>query len=662
LIQFATNGFYLYLWRQRDIRFLGLLSFVLEIVLISVLILLLGTDGFIFVLAYLWPIIMGGWLIGRRAIPPLTLLAICAYSTLIYLVQHHGLASPRLLLPTGIPQALVLCLPYLAFVSLLVWLLTREMERSERHLQARNGDLHRMNFGLRYLVSAGEELLGCADGDEIAALALRKVAKLTGHARGVVHLQAGVGLCRRVDGGPALALDSRTLLAGVPAAWFDPQRAAALKTIHTVPLAIDGSRRAEGDPAPPVALTHVALRSGRGLEGVLTIASSEQAPFDPAEEQVLQVFGHQLGGALENARLLASRQQERNLLSSILAHMADGVVVVDAAGHVLLANAAARALLGVCQGAALPDWLGRREEDDGNGPAAGRRAVEFGDRVIGLSVAELEGGAGVPRGTIYVARDITEEAQLERAKSDFVAYVSHELRTPLTTIKMLVRLLLMDAPEGSKGREYLSVINSQLTRQTRLVSNLLDLTRLEAGKYDLPLEDVDPRAVVQAAVRVCRPLAEEKGLDLAVDCPAEVAMIKANAAGLEQVLVNLLSNAVKFTERGGKVIVRCSPDATAVHFIVEDTGIGMSAEQLERLFVKFFTVRHPNRRGEGTGLGLVISKMIVNQLGGTIEVTSREGEGSRFTVRLPWRGQDETPVADGVPTVRLVATQRAPGR
>jgi len=648
LVQFATNGFYLYLWRRRDIRSLDFFSFSLEIVLISLLIFLLGADGFVFALAYLWPIIMGGWLIGRRAVPPLTLLAITGYGALVFLAQRDWL-TPPLLLPTGIPQTLVLCLPYLAFVSLLVWLLTREMERGERHLQVRNRDLHRLNFGLRYLVSAGEELLGCLDVGEMVALGLRKVAKLTGYPRGAVYLREGATLSRRANHELSPAADAAGMPAGIPAEWLDPEGVEHCKPIHTVSLATDVAHPGGTSPTSG-SLTHVALRSGRGLEGVLTIASSEAKPFDSAEEQILQVLGHQLGVALENVRLLANLQHERNLLGSILAHMADGVLVVDPDGSVLLANAAAHALLDVSEGEVLPEWLGSQMGGGTDGHADGRHVVELQDHVIGLSVAELGAGPGLPRATIYVARDITQEAQLERAKSDFVAYVSHELRTPLTTIKMLVRLLLMDVPQGSKQQEYLSVINTQVTRQTRLVSNLLDLTRLEAGKYDLPLEDVDPRAVVQSAVRVCRPLAEEKGLHLIVECPAQASAIAANAGGLEQVLVNLLSNAIKFTDPGGRVTARCDPQIDALHITVEDTGIGMSVEQAARIFDKFYTVRNPHRRGEGTGLGLAISKMIVHELGGTIEVASREGQGSRFTVRLPW-GATAAPPSEAGPSL-----------
>ncbi|HHX44337.1 MAG TPA: GAF domain-containing sensor histidine kinase [Chloroflexi bacterium] len=658
LVQFATNGFYLYLWRRREIRSLGFLSFSLEILLISLLIWLLGTDGYVFVLAYLWPIIMGGWLIGRHAIPPLTLLGVSSYAGLVLIAQREWLPPQRLVLPTGIPQPLILCLPYLAFISLLVWLLTREMERGERHLQQRNSDLHRVNFGLRYLVAASEELLGCRTPTDLAALALHKVSKLTGHARGAVYLRDGQGFVLRAQNGLAAGACSAPPPTAIPHSWAESAGDPGAETLRTAPLPADeAARLLPTNHATPMALTTVALRSGDGLEGVLAIVAPEAEAFDSGEVQILQVFGHQVGVALENARLLADLQRERNLLSGILAHMADGVLVIDACGRILLANAAAHALLGVQAGETSPDWLAQQMAKEPQGDGAGRHVVAVGDRLLGLSVAELTAGSGVPHATIYVARDVTQEARLEQAKSDFVAYVSHELRTPLTTIKMLVRLLLMDAPEGSKPREYLSVIDTQVTRQTRLVSNLLDLTRLEAGRYDLPIEEVDPGAVLQTAVNVCRPLAEEKGLHLTIACPPQPPMIAANAHGLEQVLVNLLSNAIKWTDRGGSISVSCDAQPDALCLAVEDTGIGMSAHEVERLFEKYATVRRRRQRGEeGTGLGLAISKMIVEELGGTNEVTSQPGVGSRFTVRLP---RDEG-VAAGIPDQPADASAGAP--
>jgi len=220
-------------------------------------------------------------------------------------------------------------------------------------------------------------------------------------------------------------------------------------------------------------------------------------------------------------------------------------------------------------------------------------------------------------------------------KSDFVAYASHELRTPLTTIKMMVGLLLMDTPEETKSHEYLSVINTQLERQTRMINNLLDLARLEAGRYELAEEKVQPQQIIRSVVSACRPLVEKKGLTIESSCSESLGSFVSNGTGLEQVLMNLLSNAIKFTDSGGHIEVSCQKQGDEMLLTVEDSGIGMTQEQLGRIFTKFYTVRNPSKRGEGTGLGLAISKLIVDKLGGRIEVTSTLGHGSCFTVRLP---------------------------
>lgn len=223
LAQFTTNGLYLYLWRRRALRPLGFLSLSLEIVLISLLMLLLGVDGYALVLAYLWPIAMGGWLLGRRAILSLAFLGLCACTALVMIAQRQWAPPQRILIATNISQALVLCLPYLASVALLVWWLTNAMERGEQHLQARNRDLHRVNFGLRYLVAASEELLSCRAPEELAALALRKVAKLTGHARGALYLRERDGFCLCAESGLAPMPSTLREAPAVPADWLDPE-------------------------------------------------------------------------------------------------------------------------------------------------------------------------------------------------------------------------------------------------------------------------------------------------------------------------------------------------------------------------------------------------------------------------------------------------------
>lgn len=638
-VQLATNGFYFYLWKRQDIALLGSFSFGLEIVLITLIIYLLGPDGHVFLLAYLWPIIMGGWLRGRKSIGPLTLLSTLSYAVLIFL-ERRGLARVQSVLsPDNTSQALVLSLPYLAFVSLLVWMMTREMERSEDRLRSRNRDLHRVNFGLRYLVAANEELSSCLDRRGILSFALRKSAKITGHERAAVYIEDGGTVRLSRQHGLPRSFEMQRSYARLPAQWMSAQRTEG-ESLGIVVEALSGEEEylfaTPGKPVPQV-LIHVPLQSPHGLEGMLTIASSETSPLDQSEAHLVQILGHQLGIALQNARLLNHVRHDRDLLRGILAHMGEGVFVVDSADRVLVANRSAAALLGIRDGEELPAWFLERmaEDDEADTLQGARRVVDSEDATISVSTTQLFGSEELPQSTIYVARDITEESRIQQMRSDFVAYVSHELRTPLTTIKMLIRMLLTDAPEDTKQREYLSIVDTQVARQARLVSNLLDFTRLEGGKYELFPETVDPRLLVEAAVSACRPLAEQKGLEIGVACSEAPRAFVSNRGGLEQVLVNLLSNGVKFTDPGGHVSVSCWAKDGEVLFEVEDSGIGMTEEQLGRIFTKFYTVRNPQKRGEGTGLGLVISDMIVKELGGRIEVASEPDVGTCFQVRLP---------------------------
>jgi len=470
ILQFVTNLFYAYLWRTRGSAILGHVAFSGEIVLITALIHLLGSGGWVFALAYFWPIIVGGWLMGRKVILQLTVVSGVCF-TLLILGQRTGLLPQ----PDGVsfgdtPQALLLAYPYLAFIALLVWVVTREMEDIQHDLARTNVELLR----------------------------------------------------------------------------------------------------------------------------------------------------------------------ERNLLRGILAAMSEAVCVVDPDGTVVLANRSAERLLETRVGASLPEWLHDPAISEIPGPDVPKRiAVDRGDRTLSVSAAALPLPPDERGGRLLVALDVTEQVHLERLKSDFVSYASHELRTPLTTIKMMVRLLLMDAPSGTQQEEYLSVIETQVDRQTRLVNNLLDFTRLEAGRYTLQPELVHPSDAVRSALSACKPLAQEKGLHLVADLERAPERMVSDSSALEQVLVNLISNAVKFTEPGGRVEVSCRLEGQEVVYEVADTGIGMNPEQLGRIFTRFYTVHHPKKHGEGTGLGLAITKMIVEELGGRIDVQSEAGVGTRFAVRLP---------------------------
>ena len=637
-IQFVANAAYLYFWRRHDLTLLGQLCFIAEIVLITLLIVAFGSDGHVFLLAYLWPIMMGGWLVGHRAITSLTLLSSLAYALILVLQRSGTIASQHIVTADGTSQALLLSLPYLAFVALLVWALTTEIEHGEVNLNQRNQELGRINAKLRSLVAANEEVLSCRRPQQLLVTAVSQVERIAECSQVAIYVKDSDQLQLRQQRGLPEAFGQQRRQRPIPNEWLQTN-GNGNGSEAVIRESLDDSERnmlAQDASERPSALLHVPLRSVHGLEGMLTIAATDAQPVDKPQTQLLQILGHQLGIALENAHLFDDLGHERDRLSSILANMGEAVFVADGENRVLLANRAAESLLDVRENEALPGWLTQQIEERGDSTVGrqDRQLIEHQDRSIRLSVSELS-GAGVQASTIYVARDITREAEVERMKSDFVAYASHEMRTPLTTIKMLVRLLLMDAPSESKGAEYLDVINTQVDRQRRLIDNLLDFARLEAGRYELPPEEVDPRQVVHSVMGVVQPLAHDKGVELDVSCPDVAEAIESNGNGLEQVLLNLLSNAIKYTDKGGLVQISYEKDDGEVQFVVEDTGIGLTQEQLERIFDKFYTVYHPRKQGEGTGLGLAISDMIIRQLGGRIDVTSELGHGSRFVVHVP---------------------------
>jgi len=634
-LQFAANGMYFYLWRRRDLTFMGYFCFVLEIAMITLLVIAFGPGGSLFVLAYLWPVMMGGWLIGPQATLILTLLSSLAFGLLIYMERHGWMLSGDLA-SESTSLALFLCLPYLAFVSLLIWAVTSELERGQSELAQRNLELHQVNTSLRSLVSASERFLGCVNLQDLLHVAIREVKQITGHSGAAIYVNRNDQLQLAQESRPPSIASDNPEQRQVPSEWLD--RSAAAVDVINEPIGLASDRPTGVLGSDELRLqTHVALRSGHGLEGMLSITPSIEEAIGQQDSQILRVLGHILGNAIENATLFDNLGHERNLLSSILERMAEGVLVVDQDGSPLLLNPAMRSLLGIADSQPVPFEFMERALAmlESTGSEYARETIEWQQKTISVSAAKLLQTNDIPNSMIFVARDVTQEAQVQRMKSDFVAYASHELRTPLTTTKMMTRLLMMDADKDSKAYEYLSVIDTQVDRQKRLITNLLDMARLEAGRFDMALDIVDPSQTVRGVAKACQPLAQDKGIRIEVDATGSPETVVSNSVGIEQVLTNLVSNAIKFTETDGDINIRCAQEDGYVLFQVMDHGIGMSEEQLDRIFTKFYTVRNPRKHGEGTGLGLAISDMIIKQLGGSIDVTSKPGQGSCFRVLLP---------------------------
>jgi NtrC-family two-component system sensor histidine kinase KinB len=253
------------------------------------------------------------------------------------------------------------------------------------------------------------------------------------------------------------------------------------------------------------------------------------------------------------------------------------------------------------------------------------------------SIVPMQSPAAETKGVILLFRDVTRLHELDRLKSEFVMTASHELRTPLTSIGMSVDMLLESAAPKltDKERELLTVCHEEVQRLRALVKDLLDLSKIEAGKLELAFEAVSPGFLGEQAVAIMKSQAEAKNLQLTLEVPATLPDVLADPTKIEWVLVNLLANAVRYTPEGGHIRLKGEDLGGRVHFSVSDNGEGVPYELQSRIFDKFVQVKGAGSP-EGSGLGLAICKEIVRAHRGTIWLDSTPGHGSTFTFTLPF--------------------------
>ena len=241
-------------------------------------------------------------------------------------------------------------------------------------------------------------------------------------------------------------------------------------------------------------------------------------------------------------------------------------------------------------------------------------------------------------GQLFVFRDVTHEREVDRMKSEFVSLVSHELRTPLTSINGYADMLL----EGDAGdindeqTDFLRVIKRNSERLSLLINELLDVSRIEAGALKLSISRINIAELVYEVVKSIRPQIESKEQELDVEMPQDVPVVMADGNRITQILTNLISNAHKYTPREGKISVVVRPESNRFRIDVKDTGIGLSKDEQERLFTKFFRADNPStQKVAGAGLGLWITNSLVEMHGGEMTVSSTPGKGSIFSFTLP---------------------------
>jgi two-component system phosphate regulon sensor histidine kinase PhoR len=331
---------------------------------------------------------------------------------------------------------------------------------------------------------------------------------------------------------------------------------------------------------------------------------------------------------------------------TILASMTDAVLAVDARMNVTFCNQAFTQAVGdhaAAEGVPLikvvrdPVLLEivKRVVDTGE-PVRERLHLSTADtQTFEVHAVPLAGTAS--RGAIAILHDITPAERLERVKRDFIANVSHEIRTPLATIRGFAETLLEGALEDEHNRrKFVEIIQANGVRLNNIAADLLTLSELESGRPGIQPGVISLRDVLGSAMRAVEPAANLMRVRLQAD-PIPDLRLLGFGIRLEQALLNLLDNAVKFNKPGGEVRVRVSnPAGGKIEVRVSDTGIGIPAEDLSRIFERFYRVdKARSRQVGGTGLGLSIVKHAIEQMGGSVKVESELGKGSTFVVSLP---------------------------
>lgn len=399
---------------------------------------------------------------------------------------------------------------------------------------------------------------------------------------------------------------------------------------------------------------------------------SENTPWHEVLRHVRELLGEQSRrlaelehsrAALEIRARKAAAQADRAM--NVVSQLTEPVLAVDAYDSLLLANAGARKLLGLPSADGEVSGVSRllaceqlttmlHDLRRHKGHASRSEEIELAGsdgapRWYQVTMTTIpddgersgDGDSAAGQSVVAVLRDIHTQKAGQRTNAEFVSAASHEMKTPLAGIKAYVELLADgDAEDEATREEFLNVINGQADRLQRLIDNLLNIARIEAGVVQVSKRSQSLNDILSEAHRVVQPTAEAKRIELTSDLSPLYLGVHADRDLLLQAAINLLSNAVKYTPAGGRVTLRSRWLDPEVAFEVEDTGVGLSKEDCQRVFDKFYRVEKDKQMASGTGLGLPLAKHIVEDVhNGRLAVESELGVGSKFKVTLPGSGQ-----------------------
>lgn len=346
---------------------------------------------------------------------------------------------------------------------------------------------------------------------------------------------------------------------------------------------------------------------------------------------------------------------EKHHIEAIIFSISDAVIVTNRFDELMLANEAAERLLGFKLNGAQRENIGQVladgvlvrliRETRAHGRKLTRKVVEHtidengAPRTFNITLSCVTTASEEVAGVVAVLHDVTKEKEIGRMKTDFVSNVSHELRTPLASIKAYIEMLVDGEAEDEATRnEFYGIIAGETDRLSRLIDNILNISRIESGLVRVVREPMSLTAVVKDVLEVAAPQARAKNIRLVESVAPVFAQIEADSDMICQAVLNLVSNAVKYTPAGGQIVVATAVDER--HGVatceVRDTGVGIPPEDLPHIFDKFYRVQSNSKMAKGTGLGLSLVKHIIETVHeGKLQVTSEAGKGSTFAFELP---------------------------
>lgn len=510
----------------------------------------------------------------------------------------------------------------------------RQLAEAHSEAQESSRNLEKRLEELETLASIGQTVTAMLDVDDVLTSVVDAAVRLTGAEEGSLLLMDE-------DSGQLYMRASKNFDEEFARTFrLQVQDSLAGQVIATgEPIVVD-----EGSPQKiktsylVQSLIYVPLRARGNIVGVLGVDNRKVGHnFEQEDLTVLRAMADYAAIAIENARLYHRTETERLKLETVLKQTENGVILVDPENRLLLINRAAEDAFGVNGSSLLGRSVVETIDDPRllellrtHGASTRREEIEAPDgRIFNAQRTPIEG-----IGQAVVLNDITHLKELDRIKSEFVTTVSHDLRSPLTAILGYVELIERAGEINEQQAEFIERVQISVQQITNLVTDLLDLGRIEAG-VDTTQESSPISVLARYAVEGLRASADAKGVDLEVALPDDLPLVTGDPIRLRQMIGNLLENAIKYTPQGGQVQIEAESEDEQVILRVHDTGPGIPPADQPYLFDKFFRGSNVVGDSPGTGLGLSIVKSIVDHHDGRIWVDSAIGEGTVFTVVLP---------------------------